>query len=290
MIRPESDFIYERNSERFGYTQDELSRIAGFFRTPIQPRPVHSAYDIKEPNNQILLSYIISGKKIHRKELADLLGHPEKMYKALQNAVPAKVDLDSLPDLKQGRDYFWPMSEITGQLRVMHGDCFVCNWDDSLFIAKIKPQIYSFPDGDEYTYGLLTDEASANVHALLFGFGTMQGKAFLRKSFFDVMMALLESQKDDAYLAPHRDYLDGFEEAMKGICLSHELCEMKLVKEGYPSNEFMHYETLVEKVSRGFLEKKGVAREHYLLFHKLRAGPDEHDVSSQVLSSFNFKA
>jgi len=262
------------------YSHGELGTIVGHYRKPRRPSPLCSIDDLKKRDNAVLLSDYVAGRT--RKEVAEALKDLRQLEKKLTPLLRVEEELPITPSY-DGVSYEEPLTFLAASIR-MRTEKFAEGFDDTLLVADRVPQVYRFPSGFEVPYFSLINEQSANLSIFLAGFGEIDPDVvYVRENFVTMMLALSDVLQDHPSFFPWEDEMKDFEKYIRGIVIAHELSEIQHERQGMPYTTLQDRELASEKGTRRFLKKHEVRREYYELFHKLRAGEEEGNISRMVL-------
>lgn len=264
------------------YSERDLDGIVKHFRKVVEPTEINKVSDVKSHPNDVLMNYFVADEGLNRNQLAELLEDYKELETWLGLYVPNSSMYGKLASLDDSADYSLPetvsasIQSRTGKFSFSYGDMFM--------VADQKREAHEYPSGEEIEYFSLANERSANISIFDGGYEIPSSNTiYVRENFVTMMLAVMDTQRDDDIFLSYRNIMGEFEHNIRGITIAHEKSHMDLVRRGMDPDLGLELELESERGAIEFLEQQGVDNKHYELYHLLRASPDGYNVSQAVV-------
>ncbi|MFC1754411.1 hypothetical protein ACFL96_13635 [Thermoproteota archaeon] len=273
------------------YSEEELSKIIGYFRDILHPREINEIDDVKKYPNDILMSYVISILDPTKDELIEMLKDSHELNGIMRMAVPKEIKTSDLPRLESGMHYDLPRMVIATSLQNNTGK-FSIGYVDKIMVADQSKSEFRYPSGQKIDYFSLSNEIPANIPVLDGGYATPKNNIFIRDNSIKMMLALAEVEKESSYLNEYKKQIDDFEVHVPGIVIAHEISELEAFKKGMHEKmpDSTYIELYSENEAKNYIQEHGIDVKYFELYHLLRASEDQRGKNiSQIVVDNGFK-
>lgn len=262
------------------YSFQQISRIMDFYRNTALHLPISTLDDIKVNPNDALLTEYISSKKVGKKQLASDLRDLPSLGKKLRDVTQRKASESDPPVIYDSLDFNNPQI-FASSVKTRNGK-FALAYGEGIVVADKQRKRFTFPSGFQVDYHLLVNEQSANISIFDGAYASIDPEQiFVRQNFLTMIGALYGVVSPNSN---HKNRALDFSEAAIAILLAHEVSEIEIMKSGSVPEDRLELELESEKRARTLIAQHGISPEDYELFHTLRAGNDNLDVSRAVLA------
>ena len=270
------------------YTNQELKNIAEHYRKQIKPTTIKQISDIKKFPNDILISYLLPSENLNREELSSLLANFKNLEKKLKEVLKEKSEIELQKEVELEMSiYGFNLIGLEEKFHLGYSE------NRLIFSDKIQKK-YKYPSGRSIEYFSLTNEMSANISILDFGYGfgyhDAEDEIYIRENFVAFMLAYMDCVKKEPEFTDYQEQIQDFEKNITGIIIAHELCDLMIHKQKDLPKENEKKELLAEHNAKKLLAEERMDLKNYELFHLLRATQNKKEKNiSKIIVERNFQ-